>query len=307
MYTDGACSPNPGKGGWGVVVIGPQGMVHKEMSGCDQDTTNNRMELTAALRGLQGLKEPHRVTLITDSSYVKNGITSWIHGWRRRSWLTADRQPVKNRDLWELLDREINRHQVTWQWVRGHALDQWNERADTLAVAARKEIAVDNSDGPVAGPDENRIAIFSGITYAPSRRQGAWAVILSYQRYIKVMGGAAGGGSANQFHLTAAIAGLSALKKELPVILYTTSGYLRDGLEGWLIGWQKRGWTTREGKPVSNRKLWQQLAALAGRYRVEVRVVSRKNGFCLLQEAKELAREWTAENISRYPQVPDAD
>lgn len=292
MYTDGACSPNPGKGGWGVVVIEQQGMVQREMSGCERNTTNNRMELTAALRGLQGLKEPHQVTLITDSTYVKNGITRWIHGWKRRGWLTADKQPVKNRDLWEELGQEILRHQVTWKWVKGHALDQWNERADALAVAARKGLPPENSGVPVPGPQENRIKIFSGITYAPSRRKGSWAVILSYQQHVKVLGGAAEGSSANQFHLMAAIAGLSALKRELPVTLYTTSGYLRDGLHRWLVGWQQRGWTTREGKPVSNRKLWRQLAAFAGRYRVEVRVVSRKNGFCLLQEAKELAREW---------------
>lgn len=291
MYSDGACSPNPGRGGWGVVFFG-QGMAYRELSGCDRDTTNNRMELTAALRGLQELKEPHQITLITDSTYVKNGITSWIYGWKRRGWLTADKQPVKNRDLWEALDLEILRHQVTWKWVKGHALDQWNERADALAVAARKGLPLENSGLPVPGPQENQIAIFSGITYAPSRRKGSWAVILSYQQYIKVLGGAAEGGSANQFHLMAAIAGLSALKRELPVTLYTTSGYLRDGLHRWLVGWQQRGWTTREGKSVSNLELWQQLAVLVDSFQVDVQVARRKGGPCLLQEAKELAGEW---------------
>ena len=100
MYTDGACSPNPGMGGWGAILL-YQDRIQQEISGHEKETTNNRMELTAALRGLQMLKEPHHVTLVTDSTYLKNGITSWIHGWQCRGWLTADKQPVKNRDLWE--------------------------------------------------------------------------------------------------------------------------------------------------------------------------------------------------------------
>ena len=113
--------------------------------------------------------------------------------------------------------------------------------------------------GFVAGRDTNRIEIFSGITYAPSRRVGSWAVILSYGRHVKILGGTEQGSSANQFHLLAAIAGLSVLKRPLPVTLYTTSGYLRDGISRWLAGWQRRGWLTSEGKAVSNRAHWQRV------------------------------------------------
>lgn len=298
IYTDGACSPNPGTGGWAAVVL-KDGRLHRELSGCREETTNNRMELIGALEGLQSLSEPHRVTLITDSTYVKNGISSWISGWKRRGWLTADKQPVKNRDLWERLDLEIKRHQVRWQWVRGHSLDQWNERADALAVAARKgDAREDASSVRTIKPANNKIAVFCGITYAPSRGLGAWAAILSYRQYTKVLGGSMLGDSANQLHLVAATSALSALKKELPVTIYTTSGYLRDGVHGWLDRWQQRGWRTSQGQPVVNRKLWQQLAVLISRFSVEVQVVKRKNGFCLMQEAKELAREWQAEKAS---------
>lgn len=292
MYTDGACSPNPGVGGWGVVLISADGSI-TERSGRVEETTNNRMELSAALYALQGLKQAHKVTLVTDSTYVKNGITSWIHGWRRRDWLTADKQPVKNRDLWELLSEEMDRHTVTWKWIKGHALNRWNERADALAVAARSTIAA-KSPPALSAPAENtqRIQIFSGITFAPSRQLGSWAVIFSYQQYVKVLAGAGEGSSANQFHLLAALASLSALKRDLPVTLFTTSGYLRDGIDRWLQGWKQRDWQTREGKPVSNRDLWQQLDPLLHRFTVDVQVVSRKDGFCLMQEAKELAREW---------------
>lgn len=293
LYTDGACSPNPGVGGWGVIFLSGDSMVD-EISGRDQETTNNRMELTAALRGLQHLKGPHRVVLVTDSTYVKNGITSWIHGWQRRGWLTADRQPVKNRDLWEALAGEIKRHRVDWQWVRGHSENRWNERVDALAVAARSRPAADGHNAPPPAADEDRIRIFSGITYSPGNHCGSWADILSYQQHVRMIGGAEQGGSANRFHLLAAVAGLLALKRELPVTLYTTSGYLRDGVHSWLDGWRQRNWRTSEGTPVSNTMLWRRLEPLLRTYEVEVRVVSRKDGFCLMQEAKELAREWQA-------------
>jgi len=295
LYTDGACSPNPGTGGWGVVVLSG-GRVQKEMSGREEQTTNNRMELTAALRGLEYLKAPQQVTVITDSTYVKNGITSWIHGWKKRGWRTATKEPVKNRDLWEALEQEITRHRVTWKWVKGHSQNKWNERVDTLAVSARSRadsaVADTVQRNPPALPDNEGVRIFSGVTYAPSRGCGSWAVLLSYQHHLKVLGGSARGESANQFHLLSALAGLAALKRPLPVTLYTTSGYIRDGVSSWLESWQRRGWRTSEGKAVSHEDLWRQLARYLQTYRLTVEVVERKDGFCLMQEAKELAREW---------------
>jgi ribonuclease HI len=131
IFTDGACSGNPGPGGWGAILRA--GNVEKELSGGEAETTNNRMELMAAISALEALKRPCRVAIYTDSNYVKDGITRWIHNWRRNGWRTADRKPVKNADLWQRLDALMGAHEVDWRWVRGHAGHAENERADQLA------------------------------------------------------------------------------------------------------------------------------------------------------------------------------
>lgn len=131
LWTDGACSGNPGPGGWGAILI--WGETRKEMMGGENPTTNNRMELLAAISGLEALTRPCAVVLHTDSQYVKNGITGWIHGWKKNGWRTADKKPVKNEDLWRRLDEATRRHKVEWRWVKGHAGTELNERADQLA------------------------------------------------------------------------------------------------------------------------------------------------------------------------------
>ena len=136
IYTDGACSGNPGPGGWGAVLL--YGGHRREISGAAAETTNNRMELTAAIRALEALNRSTAVDLYTDSTYVKDGITRWLPNWKARGWRTAAKAPVKNRDLWEALDALTGRHDVTWHWVRGHAGNAENERADTLAREALK-------------------------------------------------------------------------------------------------------------------------------------------------------------------------
>lgn len=147
IYTDGACSGNPGPGGWGAILrwAGRE----RELSGGEPHTTNNRMELLAAISALEALKRPCSVDLHTDSQYLRQGITSWIEGWKRNGWRTADRKPVKNADLWQRLDAAVARHNVRWHWVRGHAGHELNERADALA---REAIAAIRADGaPTAG------------------------------------------------------------------------------------------------------------------------------------------------------------
>ena len=131
IYTDGACRGNPGPGGWGVLL--QFGDHVKELYGGEPDTTNNRMELTATIEALQALKKDCKVDLFTDSTYVKNGIQQWMKKWKLNSWKTAARKPVKNRDLWEMLDQQANSHTVNWHWVKGHAGDPGNEKADELA------------------------------------------------------------------------------------------------------------------------------------------------------------------------------
>ncbi|MDQ0505478.1 ribonuclease HI [Xanthobacter agilis] len=131
IFTDGACSGNPGPGGWGALLR--FGAHEKTLNGGEQITTNNRMEMTAAISALEALKESCAVQLHTDSQYLKDGITKWVHGWKRNGWRTADKKPVKNQDLWERLDEALKRHEVQWHWVKGHAGHPENERADELA------------------------------------------------------------------------------------------------------------------------------------------------------------------------------
>lgn len=138
IYTDGACKGNPGPGGWGAWLR--SGVHEREIWGGDAQTTNNRMELTAVIESLAALKSPSRVTLHLDSEYVRNGITTWIHNWKRRGWRTASNQAVKNVDLWQRLDALTQLHTVDWRWVRGHAGDEGNERADALANRGVDEI-----------------------------------------------------------------------------------------------------------------------------------------------------------------------
>jgi len=135
MSTDGACKGNPGPGGWGVVLRAANGS-ERDLSGGEPLTTNNRMELTAAIRGLQALKRPCHVILETDSVYVRDGITKWIHGWRKNGWRTADKKPVKNAELWQELFDACAPHTIDWRWVKGHNGDPDNERADKLASDA---------------------------------------------------------------------------------------------------------------------------------------------------------------------------
>lgn len=137
-YTDGACSGNPGPGGWGALLIAREGdtvLKERELKGGEPDTTNNRMELMAAISALEVLTRPSDIIVVTDSAYVKNGVTGWIHGWKRNGWKTADRKPVKNVELWQRLDEAQARHTVEWRWIKGHAGHEENERADALARA----------------------------------------------------------------------------------------------------------------------------------------------------------------------------
>ena len=137
LITDGACSGNPGPGGWAAIIR--YGEHVKEIYGCEKHTTNNRMELRAAIEGLRALKEGCEVEVVTDSEYLKNGITTWIHGWKRKGWMTAAKKPVVNQDLWAELDSAANGHRIEWTWTKGHADHDDNNRADELATRAARE------------------------------------------------------------------------------------------------------------------------------------------------------------------------
>lgn len=149
-YTDGACSGNPGPGGWGALLIAREGekiLKTRELKGGEADTTNNRMELLAAIHVLEALDRPSTLTIVTDSAYVKNGVTSWIHGWKKNGWRTSNKKPVKNVELWQRLEEATIRHKVTWEWVKGHAGHPENERADELARAGMEPFKPNKNGG----------------------------------------------------------------------------------------------------------------------------------------------------------------
>jgi ribonuclease HI len=144
IFTDGACSGNPGPGGWGALLRYKD--VERELSGGEAATTNNRMEVTAAIMALEALKRPSKVRLFTDSMYLRDGITKWIHGWKRNGWRTADRKPVKNVELWQRLESALTRHQIEWHWVKGHAGHPENVRVDRLARAEIRKLRDSQAD-----------------------------------------------------------------------------------------------------------------------------------------------------------------
>lgn len=283
VYTDGGCKPNPGPGGWGAVLLYPD-RDPIELSGGELESTNNRMELTAAIEALRALDGPHRVELFTDSTYLRSGITSWLEGWRRRGWRTGQGEPVKNQDLWQALDEAIGRHEITWQWVRGHAGNTYNELADRLASAAipRPELPVD---------DPKAVHLYLGAAFSGTRRAGSWAAVLVFQEHEKVASGAVAPASSNQMHLVSAVEGLKALSRPVRVHVYTASDYLRDGATTWVKSWQRRGWRTASDSPVRHRDLWQELIRLARRHDVHWHVAKQGEWPAGLAAAKQHARE----------------
>jgi ribonuclease HI len=310
IHTDGGCRPNPGPGGWGAVVEGPDGRL--ELSGSEADSTNNRMELTAAVRALEALPAGSEVDLVTDSTYVEQGITRWLAGWRRRGWLTAAKEPVKNRDLWQALDEAARRHRVRWLWTRGHSGHTGNERAHELAAAAIPRLPApaaarrptsgagsaaggDAATGPAAGvapgaAPEDLVEVFLGVAWSATRRQGAWGAVLRWGEVERELSGPVEGSSANAAHVAGAAQALAAIRRPVPVRVVTVSDYLRDGAVRWLPAWRSRGWRTREGQPVASREWWQRLEPHLARLQVDWQVPDGDPPPVEVGRARELAR-----------------
>ncbi len=284
IYTDGSCYPNPGVGGWAALLIF-ENQEPRILQGAEREATNNRMELTAPVKALQALESKSSVVVCTDSKYVRDGISSWITKWQNRGWKTMDGEPVKNQDLWMALLDQVQRHQVSWRWVKGHGDDTYNQLVDQLAVEARGEANV-----PVI--DEKCINVFLGVTCQHKTKTGGWCAILVYKNHYKVLGQRMVEVTANILYLQAVIHALEALKMNLPVVIHTSSGYLKDGATSWLSGWRKRGWKTRDGQDVVNREYWHKIDSLQSKYTVEYQLIDKTNSPCLMQEAKEIAREF---------------
>jgi ribonuclease HI len=265
IYTDGGADPNPGTGGWAAVLIDPASGKSRELSGGEPHTTNNRMELTAAIRALEALKQPCKVRLVTDSLYLRKGVTLWLPGWIARGWKRKDGE-LQNEDLWRELSELIREHEIRWDWVKGHAGDRYNERADqlaTLAIRAQRAGSAAVKAAEPAGPPPEA-DIFLRVSCAG--RKAGWAALVRHQGAEALLSDTCPGASPNQLDLLAALAALEKVPPGTSVAVHTTSDYLRNGATGWLEGWKKRGWKTQEGKPVMNRDLWQRLdATLAAR------------------------------------------
>lgn len=283
IYTDGGASPNPGPGGWAAILLFP-GQEPQELVGAVPDTTNNQMELRAAIEAFKVLPSPHQVDLYTDSQYLRQGISEWLPNWEATGWRTSQKTAVKNQALWQELAALLHQHQVIWHWTRGHAGDKWNERADELArsVIPRPALPLD---------DDNSVHLFTAASYLGKQKRGGWAVLLRYRDAEKTLTGTATNTSGNRMHLQAAIEGLGALKRKMPVHLYTTSGYLKDGATHWAAQWRKRGWQTKEGKPVSHRDLWESLTDLTQSAQVSWHVVDKNSLPPEMIQAKKLATE----------------
>jgi ribonuclease HI len=282
IYTDGGCRPNPGPGGWGVVILGLSERP-LELSGSEEEATNNRMELRAAIEALRSLENPQTIDLNTDSQYVRQGITSWMEGWKRRGWRTASGDPVQNQDLWQELEAELKRHDVRWHWVKGHAGNRWNERADELASSA-----IPRTSGFVDDPSAVHIVL--AVAYSGKMGRGAWAATLRFEDTDKELSGVVDGATANQMHILGAALALEAMKRPVRAHLYTASDYLKDGATSWLSGWRSRGWTTRDGKPVSNRETWQRLERQIERHQLTWHVEKTDDAFDEMNEVKNAAR-----------------
>lgn len=252
IYTDGGCNPNPGPGGWAALIITPDG-TEQALSGSEVNTTNNRMELTAALQALEALNTTSDIDLYTDSQYLRRGVTEWLAEWQRRGWKKTDGSLVLNRDLWAALARNLHKHRVTWHWVKGHADNPYNERVDRLASAAIPRVARPAS--------QDVIQVYLRVSCVGEN--GGWAArIIDADHQHRDLTGRADATTSNRLELAAALAALETIPASELVEVHAASDYLYKGLTQWLPGWEKHHWQNSKGEPVKNADLWQALAQL---------------------------------------------
>lgn len=259
IYTDGGSDPNPGIGGWAAVL--QFGQHEKVLTGNDPQTTNNRMELQAAIGALQTLKRPCIIDFHTDSEYLRKGITEWIEGWAAKDWRKKGK-PIPNADLWQQLWPLTQKHEIEWHWVRGHAGNPLNERVDELARQARLEIT------PAAelAPDVPRLYVRASCKGNPG--PGGWGVVLERGDETEQASGSVPQTTNNRMEITAVIEGLLLIPPGSAVQLFTTSDYLYQGATRWIHGWRKNKWQKKDGQPVANADLWRALDQLTAQYKI---------------------------------------
>lgn len=261
IYSDGGADPNPGIGGWAALLR--FGEREKELSGGEPRTTNNRMELQAAISALAALKRPCRVEFHTDSQYVRRGITEGVEKWAAAGWKTKGGRAVPNADLWQELRKLVARHEINWHWVRGHAGNPDNERVDRLAREARLAIT------PRVELEAGVPRLYLRVSCKGNPGPGVWAVSLEQDGEWDTFAGSVKTTTNNRLELTAALEGLRLIPEGNRVQIFTTSDYLFQGATQWVDGWRKRGWQKKDGTPVANADLWRALAEAEKRYRIK--------------------------------------
>ena len=271
VYTDGGCKPNPGPGGWGAVLL--SGVHAKEISGSDPATTNNRMELTAAISALELLSRRCQVVLHTDSQYLRRGITEWCQAWKARGWRKADGRPVENEDLWRELIDQAARHEVEWRWIKGHRGHPLNERADQLARdevrRARRAVKPTSKASRTArsadAGDLPQVQIVArGSALGVPGPAGYAAEIVHADGKSEIVSGGWPLATNNAMELWAVVAALQRMRRPSKITIRTCSKYVLDGASKWLARWEQKGWRTRDGRRVKNREIWQELSHLLG-------------------------------------------
>lgn len=261
IYSDGGSDPNPGIGGWAAIL--QFGEHEKVVTGNDPDTTNNRMELTAAVNALATLKRPCSIEFYTDSQYLRRGITEWIDGWEAKGWKSSSGKPIQNVDLWKALRPLVKQHTIEWHWVKGHAGNVMNERVDVLARQARLDITPDDTL-----PDDVP-KLYVRSSYKGKLNHGAWGAVLEIDGETEQFSGTAVNTTNNRMEITAAIEGILHLPAGSSLQLFTTSDYLYQGITKWIKGWRKRNWVKRDDTAVANADLWQALDQLSQQYSIK--------------------------------------
>lgn len=238
IYTDGGADPNPGPGGWGVVLVHPR--KKRELSGGEAETTNNRMELTAAIEALKALRQPCQIDFYTDSQYLCKGASEWVHVWSENGWYDVNGDPVINEDLWRQLYELQKAHLITWHWVRGHAGNFYNERAHQLAAAAIPR--------PEEAPDPNATRIYLRIAGPERKGQGAcgWAAAILRGDEMSHISGGHPNMSINGFSLYAVLQVLAFFDPDEKLQIFTNNAYLYNGITKWVDDWRSLGWASPE-------------------------------------------------------------
>ncbi len=259
IYTDGGADPNPGVGGWAAILRA--GSKEKVLTGNAPSTTNNRMELMAAIAALKALKRPSQVEFHTDSEYLRKGITEWIQSWQAKDWKRKSK-PVPNVELWQELLSLTQQHEIEWHWVKGHAGDPLNERVDRLARQARAELI------PQAELPEGVPILYVRGSCKGNPGPGGWGVVLEVDGETEQLSGSDPKTTNNRMELTAVLEGLGMLDPGSSVVVVTVSDYVYMGATKWIHGWRRRAWKKRDGNPISNLDLWQALDKLKASYQI---------------------------------------